>query len=162
MAKTKKWIGAMNGGEGPKKGALHKELHVPMGKDIPKAKLAKAAKAGGTLGRRARLAETLEAMHGKKDNEKTESKKDKMDERKGEEHSVEKKMARKMSDSKDESKGMSQAMKGSAPDKPAMKKQKEGPGGGLAIIMKMGGHESIQSRKDAMKKRVEKVRAKKS
>jgi hypothetical protein len=155
MEKPKKWIGAMNGGEGPKKGALHKELGVPEGKDIPKSKLAKAAKAGGTLGRRARLAETLEGMHGKKDNEKTESKKDKMDERKGMEHATEKKMARKMSDSKDESKGMKDAM---APNKPAMKKQKGAPGG-IDMIIKMGGNESIQSRKDAMKKRIEKVRS---
>lgn len=40
-------------------GALHKELHVPMGEKIPAKKLAKAAKAGGKLGQRARLAETL-------------------------------------------------------------------------------------------------------
>ena len=44
-------------------GALHKELGVPEGKKIPAEKLAKAAKAGGTLGRRARLAETLSHMH---------------------------------------------------------------------------------------------------
>jgi hypothetical protein len=40
-------------------GALHKQLGVPAGKKIPKAKLAKAAKAGGKLGQRARFAETL-------------------------------------------------------------------------------------------------------
>jgi len=40
-------------------GALHKEMGVPMGEKIPAKKLAKAAKAGGKLGRRARLAETL-------------------------------------------------------------------------------------------------------
>lgn len=45
-----------------KKGALHKELGVPEGKKIPKKKLAKAAKAGGKLGKRARLAETLEKL----------------------------------------------------------------------------------------------------
>jgi hypothetical protein len=44
-------------------GALHRELGVPAGKTIPKAKLAKAAKAGGKEGQRARLAETLEHMH---------------------------------------------------------------------------------------------------
>jgi len=44
-------------------GALHKELHVPEGKKIPTKKLAKAAKAGGVEGRRARLAETLEHLH---------------------------------------------------------------------------------------------------
>ncbi len=43
-------------------GALHKELDVPEGKDIPKKKLEKAAKKGGKEGRRARLAETLEKM----------------------------------------------------------------------------------------------------
>ena len=44
-------------------GALHREMGVPAGKSIPKAKLAKAAKSGGKLGQRARLAETLEGMH---------------------------------------------------------------------------------------------------
>lgn len=46
-------------------GALHKELHVPQGKKIPAKKLAKAAHAGGKLGMRARLAETLSKMHKK-------------------------------------------------------------------------------------------------
>lgn len=40
-------------------GALHRQLGVPQGQKIPAKKLAAAAKAGGTLGRRARLAETL-------------------------------------------------------------------------------------------------------
>jgi hypothetical protein len=44
-------------------GALHKELNVPMGKKIPQAKLTKAEHAGGKLGKRARLAETLGKMH---------------------------------------------------------------------------------------------------
>lgn len=44
------------------KGALHKELHVPMGKKIPAKKLAKATHAKGTLGKRARLAETLSKL----------------------------------------------------------------------------------------------------
>ena len=43
-------------------GALHRELGVPQGKKIPHNKLAKAAHAGGKLGRRARLAETLGKM----------------------------------------------------------------------------------------------------
>jgi len=43
-------------------GALHKELGVPMDKKIPEKKLAKAAKAKGKLGQRARLAETLKGM----------------------------------------------------------------------------------------------------
>lgn len=54
-----KWIqGAIK-----KPGALHKELGVPMGKKIPAGKLEKAAHAGGKLGRRARLAETLKGFH---------------------------------------------------------------------------------------------------
>lgn len=47
-------------------GALHEEMHVPKGQPIPKGRLEKAAHAGGKLGERARLAETLEGMHGKK------------------------------------------------------------------------------------------------
>lgn len=43
-------------------GALHKELGVPQGQKIPAKKLAKAAKAGGKEGERARLAETLKGM----------------------------------------------------------------------------------------------------
>lgn len=45
------------------KGALHKELGVPQGKKIPEKKLEKAEKAGGKMGKRARLAETLKKMH---------------------------------------------------------------------------------------------------
>lgn len=44
-------------------GALHEELGVPKGKTIPKSKIKKAASKGGKLGKRARLAETLEGMH---------------------------------------------------------------------------------------------------
>ena len=40
-------------------GALHKQLGIAQGKKIPRATLAKAAKSGGKLGQRARLAETL-------------------------------------------------------------------------------------------------------
>lgn len=43
-------------------GALHKQLGVPAGTKIPAKKLAKAATAGGTLGRRARLAQTLKGF----------------------------------------------------------------------------------------------------
>ena len=43
-------------------GALHKQLGVPQGETIPAKKLAKAAKASGTLGRRARLAQTLKGL----------------------------------------------------------------------------------------------------
>jgi hypothetical protein len=45
-----------------KPGALHKQMGVPQGKKIPAAKLAKAAKAGGKLGQRARLAKTLKKL----------------------------------------------------------------------------------------------------
>ena len=44
-------------------GALHKELGVPKGKKIPAGKLAKAAKAGGVEGKRARLAITLRGFN---------------------------------------------------------------------------------------------------
>lgn len=44
-------------------GALHKEMGIPMGKKIPKGKLASAAKKPGVLGKRARLAETLSKFH---------------------------------------------------------------------------------------------------
>lgn len=56
---AKKWIkGAIK-----HPGALHKQLGVPQGKKIPVKKLAKAAKAGGKLGQRARLAKTLKGLH---------------------------------------------------------------------------------------------------
>ena len=45
-----------------KPGALRKEMGVKKGKKIPAKKLAKAAKKGGKLGQRARLAETLKKM----------------------------------------------------------------------------------------------------
>lgn len=45
-----------------KPGALHKELGVPEGKKIPKAKLAAAAKKKGKIGQRARFAETLSKL----------------------------------------------------------------------------------------------------
>lgn len=44
-------------------GALHEQMGVPKGQKIPEKKLAKAAEAGGKLGQRARLAETLKKMH---------------------------------------------------------------------------------------------------
>lgn len=43
-------------------GALHKELGVPMGQTIPAGKLDAAAKKGGKLGQRARLAQTLKTI----------------------------------------------------------------------------------------------------
>jgi hypothetical protein len=42
-----------------KKGALHEQLGYPVGKKIPRSRLQSAAKKGGKLGRRARLAMTL-------------------------------------------------------------------------------------------------------
>ena len=55
---AKKWIqGAIK-----HPGALHKEMGVPAGKKIPAKRLAAAASKGGTLGRRARLAQTLKGM----------------------------------------------------------------------------------------------------
>lgn len=44
-------------------GALHRQLGVPQGQKIPAGRLAAAAKKGGKLGARARLAETLKHMH---------------------------------------------------------------------------------------------------
>ena len=58
---AKNWIaGAIK-----KPGALHKEMGVPEGKKIPAKKLAAAAKKGGKLGQRARLAETLKGLRKK-------------------------------------------------------------------------------------------------
>lgn len=45
-----------------KPGALHKMLGISQDKVIPAKTLAKAAKAGGKLGQRARFAETLRRM----------------------------------------------------------------------------------------------------
>lgn len=45
-----------------KPGALHEEMGIPQGQKIPAKKLAKAAQAGGVLGRRARLVQTLKGF----------------------------------------------------------------------------------------------------
>jgi hypothetical protein len=58
MASDKKWIQKAI----KKKGALRKELDVKKGKKIPPKKVKAAAKKGGKLGKRARLAETLRGM----------------------------------------------------------------------------------------------------
>ncbi len=50
---------------GGDKGALHRALGIPVGKPIPQAMLAKAAKEPGKIGQMARLAETLEGFHKK-------------------------------------------------------------------------------------------------
>lgn len=44
-------------------GALHRDLGVPQGQNIPAAKLATAAKKKGKVGQRARFAMTLKRMH---------------------------------------------------------------------------------------------------
>ena len=44
-------------------GALHKEMGVKQGEPIPEGRLEAAAKKGGKLGKRARLAMTLKRMH---------------------------------------------------------------------------------------------------
>ncbi len=46
-----------------KPGALHKQLGVPEGEDIPASMLKAASKKGGKLGKRARLAKTLKKLH---------------------------------------------------------------------------------------------------
>jgi hypothetical protein len=56
--KRKNWIAGAIG----KPGALHKQMGVAMGKKIPAGALAKAAKASGVLGKRARLAQTLKGL----------------------------------------------------------------------------------------------------
>lgn len=45
------------------KGKLHREMGILADKKIPKKKLEKAAKSKGVMGKRARLAETLERFH---------------------------------------------------------------------------------------------------
>jgi hypothetical protein len=58
MAKKKNWIQKAI----KKPGALHKQLGISQDKKIPVSKLQSAAKKGGTLGRRARLALTLRKL----------------------------------------------------------------------------------------------------
>jgi hypothetical protein len=58
---AKNWIAGAIG----KPGALHKEMGVPEGKKIPAGRLEAAAKKGGKLGKRARLAETLRKLNSK-------------------------------------------------------------------------------------------------
>jgi len=60
--KPKKWIQKAI----RKPGALHKMLGVPAGKKIPESKISAAAKKGGKLGQRARLAQTLKKLRRKK------------------------------------------------------------------------------------------------
>lgn len=58
MPTGKKWIDKAI----KKPGALHKDLGVPVGKKIPAKKLETAAKKGGKVGQRARLAKTLKTL----------------------------------------------------------------------------------------------------
>lgn len=55
---AEKWIQKMH----MKKGALHKQLGVPEGEKIPAKKLKAAEKKGGTVAKRAHLAETLKKL----------------------------------------------------------------------------------------------------
>lgn len=64
MAKKKKWI--QNALRGSHKGLLHMELGIPIGTKIPKGILRKASKIRGKMGKQARLALTLEALHKKR------------------------------------------------------------------------------------------------
>lgn len=75
MAESGNWIA----GATKNKGALHRKLGVPEGEKIPNKKIVAAEKKGGTLGKEARLAETLKGFHkgSKKDDmKKPEAKKD--------------------------------------------------------------------------------------
>lgn len=58
MAKKKNWIAKAT----KNKGGLHRQLGIPEGEKIPADKLNAAAKKGGKLGKRARLAKTLKGM----------------------------------------------------------------------------------------------------
>jgi len=58
MTMAEKWIQKAI----KKPGALRKSMGVKAGQKIPAGKLAKAAKAPGTLGKRARLAQTLRKL----------------------------------------------------------------------------------------------------
>lgn len=61
---AEKWIQKALSKSGSK-GKLHRKLNVPIGKKIPSAKLKKAEKAKGALGKEARLAETLKGLRKK-------------------------------------------------------------------------------------------------
>lgn len=61
MANKQNWIKSAI----KKRGQLHKDLGVPVNKTIPTKKLKEAAKKGGKIGKRARLAQTLKKMHKK-------------------------------------------------------------------------------------------------
>lgn len=48
------------------KGGLHRSLGVPEGQRIPRTEIVQASRVGGRVGKQARLALTLEGMHGRK------------------------------------------------------------------------------------------------
>jgi hypothetical protein len=58
---AKNWIA----GAVTKPGALHRQLGITQGENIPAKTLAKAAKSPGKLGQRARLAQTFAKMRSK-------------------------------------------------------------------------------------------------
>jgi hypothetical protein len=62
--KAKHFIQKAIGGD---KGALHRALGIPQGQKIPQDELKKAAAEPGKIGKEARLAETLEGFHKKRD-----------------------------------------------------------------------------------------------
>ena len=59
--KSKKWIQKLR----LKRGALHRQLRIPLNQKIPLSVLHKAAKAPGILGRRARFALNMRKFHHK-------------------------------------------------------------------------------------------------
>jgi hypothetical protein len=65
MANSTRPAGAWIQGAIKHKGALHEQMGVAKDKKIPVSKLKAAAKKGGTLGKRANLALTLEHLHSK-------------------------------------------------------------------------------------------------
>ncbi len=72
MMKKKSKKGSKNWIQGAIKhpGSLRRSLGVKKGSKIPASKLAAAAKKGGKIGKRARLAETLKSFHAKKSSKK--------------------------------------------------------------------------------------------
>jgi len=62
MSKQRRWIQKAI----KRPGALHRQLGIPQGKKIPVSVLRAAAKKGGKLGKRARLALTLRKLNRRK------------------------------------------------------------------------------------------------
>lgn len=62
-----KWIQAMHGGAGPKRGALHRALGIPLNKPIGLSVLRAAAKKPGKMGARARWALLARGFKGSKE-----------------------------------------------------------------------------------------------